>query len=99
MNREEIKELEIEYCFNLIDTSNTNNISLQEAKKAAKLLRNRFGITEDVRNILNIRYIFLLFQITEWLKDADLNNDGKLSYDEFRHNIQMRQLEQVVVEG
>ena len=41
----------------------------------------------------------LLFQITEWLKDADLNNDGKLSYVEFRHNIQMRQLEQVVVEG
>merc|ERR1712029_1280340 len=32
MNREEIKELEIEYCFNLIDTSNTNNISLEEAK-------------------------------------------------------------------
>ena len=32
MNREEIKELEIEYCFNLIDTSNTNNISLEVKK-------------------------------------------------------------------
>ena len=43
----------------------------QEAKKACKLIRDRFGI-EDLE---------------EWLNKVDVDHDGEVSYEEFKFSL------------
>ena len=45
--------------------------SSKEAKKACKLIRDRFGIEE----------------IEEWLNKVDVDHDGEVSYEEFKFSL------------
>ena len=61
----------------------------KEARMAAKLLEKRFGI-KDVRswsNKLDINVNRSIFKVKEWLKDNDADNDGRLSYMEFKKSL------------
>ena len=70
---------------------------MQEAKRAAKLIKNRFGI-EEVCNLTvpTFYWLNLTFQIEEWMTQVDFDNDGVLTYEEFKYsvtgNINMRDL-------
>ena len=48
IEQKEIKELEIEYVFNLVDKRKMGEITLEDAKRAESLLKQRFGISGDV---------------------------------------------------
>ena len=42
----------------------------QEARKAAKLIKDRFGVEE----------------IEDWIEKVDYDNDGILTYEEFKYS-------------
>merc|ERR1712098_500772 len=67
-DKEAIKEEEIKALFNLIDKDGSGSLTKREAKKAAKLIRDRFGIDE----------------VDTWLSEVDYDGDGVLSYEEFK---------------
>ena len=46
------------------------NSDHQEARKAAKLIKDRFGFDE----------------IEEWIEKVDYDNDGILTYEEFKYS-------------
>ena len=46
------------------------NSDPQEARKAAKLIKDRFGFDE----------------IEEWIEKVDYDNDGILTYEEFKYS-------------
>ena len=52
---------------------------------AAKLLVKRFGI-KDVSKLMKIRSFYLDFfkKVPSWMKQFDEDNDGRLSYKEFK---------------
>ena len=60
----------------------------KEARMAAKLLEKRFGI-KDVSYKVNISLInnSSILKVKEWLKDNDADNDGRLSYMEFKKSL------------
>merc|ERR1711936_947886 len=70
-SQEEVKEVEVRALFNLIDKDNSGELSLEEARKACKLIQARFNISE----------------VEDWMAQVDANNDGKLSYDEFKKSL------------
>merc|ERR1711992_522983 len=70
-NQEEVKEVEVRALFNLIDKDNSGELSLEEARKACKLIQARFNISE----------------VEDWMAQVDANNDGKLSYEEFKKSL------------
>ena len=47
------------------------NSDPQEARKAAKLIKDRFGFDE----------------IEEWIEKVDYDNDGILTYEEFKYSV------------
>ena len=55
---------------------------------AAKLLEKRFGI-KDVSYKVIISFInnSSILKVKEWLKDNDADNDGRLSYMEFKKSL------------
>ena len=55
---------------------------------AAKLLEKRFGI-KDVSYEVIIYFInnISISKVKEWLKDNDADNDGRLSYMEFKKSL------------
>ena len=55
---------------------------------AAKLLEKRFGI-KDVSYEVTIYFInnISISKVKEWLKDNDADNDGRLSYMEFKKSL------------
>ena len=65
----------------------------QEAKKACKLIKDRFGITEASKLTLNVSFeeIDLILanstQVDEWIKDVDYDGDGQLSFEEFKFSL------------
>ena len=66
--------------------------SPQEAKKACKLIRDRFGITEASQlkfwdNGLLFKKTCCLSQVDEWIKDVDYDGDGQLSLEEFKFSL------------
>jgi len=63
-----IKEEEVRTLFNMIDKDRSGSLSKREAKKAAKLIKDRFGIEE----------------VDAWISEVDFNGDGVLSYEEFK---------------
>jgi len=77
---ENIKEEDIRALFDMIDTDRSGSLSKREAKKAAKLIRDRFGFDE----------------IEDWIEKVDYDNDGILTYEEFKFslagNIDMKDL-------
>jgi Ca2+-binding EF-hand superfamily protein len=86
-NTKDIKEVEVKALFNLIDKDRSGELSLdvrifsllwkslyiflQEARKACKLIRARFEITE----------------VDDWMDKVDSNKDGSLSYEEFKKSL------------
>merc|ERR1712062_911653 len=70
-NQEEVKEVEVRTLFNLIDKDGSGELSLEEARKACKLIQARFNISE----------------VDDWMAQVDTNNDGRLSYDEFKKSL------------
>ena len=55
---------------------------------AAKLLEKRFGIKDVSYKVINsfINNSSIL-KVKEWLKDNDADNDGRLSYMEFKKSL------------
>ena len=47
--KDNVNEEEIKALFDMIDKDKSGSLSMREAKRAAKLIKNRFGI-EEVRN-------------------------------------------------
>ena len=45
-NQAEVKEGELQALFNMIDRDGSGELSLEEARKACKLIQARFNITE-----------------------------------------------------
>lgn len=92
-NQDEVKEVEVRALFNLIDKDQSGELSLevkhhveclkclviklvsklcvQEARKACKLIQARFDISE----------------VDDWMSEVDSNQDGKLSFDEFKKSL------------
>merc|ERR1712032_852464 len=68
---DQVTDVDIKSIFNLVDIDKSGTVSRTEARMAAKLLEKRFGI-KDVK---------------EWLKDNDADNDGRLSYMEFKKSL------------
>jgi len=66
-----VTDIDIKSVFNLVDIDKSGTVSRTEARMAAKLLEKRFGI-KDVK---------------EWLKVNDADNDGRLSYMEFKKSL------------
>ena len=70
-----------------------NLLLFQEAKKACKLIKDRFGITEASKLTLNVSFeeIDLILanstQVDEWIKDVDYDGDGQLSFEEFKFSL------------
>ena len=54
--------------------------------KVGQLLRNRFNIAEVDKGDVQFYLIKLrlIFQVSKWVREADLNQDGVLSYAEFK---------------
>ena len=48
-----------------------DSVTCQEARRAAKLIRDRFGFDE----------------IEEWIDKVDYDNDGVLTYEEFKFSL------------
>jgi len=67
-DRSSIKEEEVRALFNMIDKDGSGELTKRETKKAAKLIKDRFGIEE----------------VEEWLSEVDFDGDGVLSYEEFK---------------
>jgi len=68
---DQVTDIDIKSVFNLVDIDKSGTVSRTEARMAAKLLEKRFGI-KDVK---------------EWLKVNDADNDGRLSYMEFKKSL------------
>ena len=55
---------------------------------AAKLLEKRFGIKDVSYEVIIYLSIYIsIFKVKEWLKDNDADNDGRLSYMEFKKSL------------
>ena len=55
---------------------------------AAKLLEKRFGIKDVSYEIIIFLSIYTsILKVKEWLKDNDADNDGRLSYMEFKKSL------------
>ena len=63
----------------------------QEARKACKLIQARFNIEEVFQILCDYSSILChpLFriQVDDWMAQVDSNQDGKLSYDEFKRSL------------
>merc|ERR1719220_704125 len=68
---DQVTDIDIKSVFNLVDIDNSGTVSRTEARMAAKLLEKRFGI-KDVK---------------EWLQSNDADNDGRLSFLEFKKSL------------
>merc|ERR1712087_421460 len=68
---DQVTDVDIKSVFNLVDIDKSGTVSRTEARMAAKLLEKRFGI-KDVK---------------QWLKTNDSDNDGRLSYLEFKKSL------------
>merc|ERR1712223_1757794 len=68
---DQVTDVDIKSVFNLVDIDKSGTVSRTEARLAEKLLEKRFGI-KDVK---------------EWLKENDADNDGRLSYMEFKKSL------------
>merc|ERR1712193_376451 len=68
---DQVTDLDFKSIFNLVDIDKSGTVSRTEARMAAKLLEKRFGI-KDVK---------------EWMKEYDADNDGRLSYMEFKKSL------------
>merc|ERR1711936_1165076 len=68
---DQVTDIDIKSVFNLVDIDKSGTVSRTEARMAAKLLEKRFGI-KDVK---------------QWLKTHDSDNDGRLSYPEFKKSL------------
>ena len=47
-SQEEVKEVEVRALFNMIDRDGSGELSLEEARKACKLIQARFSISEVI---------------------------------------------------
>merc|ERR1712062_16916 len=65
------QEEEIKALFDMIDKDKSGSLSEREAKKACKLIEDRFGVDE----------------VEEWLEKTDYNRDGSVSWEEFKFSI------------
>jgi len=65
-----VTEDDIERIFNEIDSDGNGFLTPREAKKAHKKLSERFQIDR--------------YQIDEWVKECDFDQDGKISLEEFK---------------
>ena len=55
---------------------------------AAKLLEKRFGIKDVSYEVIIYLIIYIsILKVKEWLKDNDADNDGRLSYMEFKKSL------------
>merc|ERR1711976_1152294 len=68
---DQVTDIDIKSVFNLVDIDKSGTVSRTEARMAAKLLEKSFGI-KDVKG---------------WLKQNDADNDGRLSYMEFKKSL------------
>ena len=48
-----------------------DSVTCQEARRAAKLIRDRFGFDE----------------IEDWIEKVDYDNDGVVTYEEFKYSL------------
>ena len=51
-NQAEVKEGELQALFNMIDRDGSGELSLEEARKACKLIQARFNITEVINDLI-----------------------------------------------
>ena len=65
-------------------------MSRREAKRACKLIGEKFGITEVNLGIMSVRKIMQpqhILKVESWLADVDVDGDGQLSYAEFKMSL------------
>ena len=63
-------------------------MSKREAKRACKLIGEKFGITEVNFGIFEgERALALIVKVESWLADVDVDGDGQLSYAEFKMSL------------
>ena len=62
-------------------------MSKREAKRACKLIGEKFGITEV--NLCRLTYEgqTLVVKVESWLAGVDVDGDGQLSYAEFKMSL------------
>ena len=68
---EEINEEEIKKVFSTVDKDGSGFLSRREARRACKLIGEKFGID----------------QVESWISDVDVDGDGQLSYAEFKMSV------------
>ena len=68
---EEISEEEIRKIFTTVDKDGSGFLSRREARRACKLIGEKFGIGE----------------VESWISDVDIDGDGQLSYAEFKMSV------------
>ena len=91
-NQAEVKEGELQALFNMIDRDGSGELSLEEARKACKLIQARFNISEVIHDFhfkttTTYHQFTFLTQVDDWMNQVDSNQDGKLSYDEFMKSL------------
>merc|ERR1712179_68518 len=67
----EISEMDVKAIFRMVDVDKSGNISRTEARMATKLLLKRFGIND----------------VPKWMRKTDMDQDGRLTFKEFRSDI------------
>lgn len=84
---DEINEEEIRKVFSIVDRDSSGFLSKKEAKRACKLIADKFGVTEvDILiSIMSVRCCQL--KVESWLSELDIDGDGQLSYAEFKMSI------------
>ena len=86
---DEINEEEIRKVFSIVDRDSSGFLSKKEAKRACKLIADKFGVTEvDILCLDNVMSVMCChLKVESWLSELDIDGDGQLSYAEFKMSI------------
>ena len=97
-----ITEKDMKKVFKMVDMDKSGAISQLELKMGLKYLAKRYRI-DDVRIFWILKYSFALYlQIKTWkeaLKEADSNQDGKLSFLEFQDAVKLAEKKMAEAKG
>ena len=84
---DEINEEEIRKVFSIVDRDGSGFLSKKEARRAGRLIADRFGVTEVLPTIIIRVAIIDNLEVESWISDLDVDGDGQLSYAEFKLSI------------
>ena len=75
--------------FAIVDKDGSGYLSRREAKRACKLIGEKFGIMEVKWRSTKVKMIVTMTcaKVESWLAHVDVDGDGQLSYAEFKMSI------------